>query len=578
MTRRVRIAGALAATSLLAGLLPSLAAPTAHAVDISVDITKLTYAGPVGEECVRRGPKIVCTPTTVAPRLANGSIASAGQLNLQFNAVVDPAAYEDQMSSTLEYPLAAVFSVRGFVSTPGDCTYRFSPSHLTTGRPYPLPNGLVVYTEDVSAGLIGRVDGNLLYPKTYNASVNARSQGGTYFCAITGAAIQEVADGVTSFLQTPRLLDNVQSVPLILEIQAPPTPRAITARTPEINAQSVGVPFTYRSNYSIVATVAGDVNNGRIASRLLFIGTAEADGAACTGTIDSPRYYLNITSSGTRTYVYDSNVFMRNDVGRWLCTYQQVLNANGEESTSVPSYKKIEQPVGAVPEIAVPVVNVPGLLSRLSSSAAALRQALGQPQVNQAEVDRLVAEAEAARQAAEEAIRNGSVNNGGGVNAGGNGGGANPGVPEVVEEIDRVDELIDRGKGTATPRSALEVATGFDATVTPLLPIGSRTASGLELSVKSPTKVKRARPLTVTAKVDPGKVRGRLRMFLLRFDGETPVVVQKRSGFIGAAQRSKKFYINRGDRLGTYAILTSFDPTTPGQVGVATLTPLTVVK
>jgi hypothetical protein len=96
--------------------------------------------------------------------------------------------------------------------------------------------------------------------------------------------------------------------------------------------------------------------------------------------------------------------------------------------------------------------------------------------------------------------------------------------------------------------------------------------------VKSPKKVKRARSLTVTAKVDPGKIRGRLRMFLLRFDGETPVVVQKRSGFIGAGSRSKKFYINRGDKLGTYAILTSFDPTTPGQVGIATLTPLKVVR
>lgn len=577
MKRLTRIAGVVATTSVLAGLMPSMTAPAAHAVDIAVDITKLTYAGPIGEECFRKGPTIVCTPTTVSPKLANGSIASAGQLNVQFNAVVDPTAYEDELSSTLEYPLAAVFSVRGFVNTPGDCAYRFSPSHLTTGRPFPLPNGLVVYTEDVSAGLIGRVDGNLLYPKTYKASVNARGQGGKYFCAITGTAVQEVADGVTSFLQTPRLLGNAHSVPLILEIQAPPAPGAITAGTPEITAQSIGVPFTYRSNYSIIANVGGDVNNGRLVSRLLFIGTAEADGAACTGTVDSPRFYLNITSSGTRTYIYDSNVFMRSDVGRWLCTYQQVLNADGQESTSLPAYKKIEQPAGSVPAVAVPTVNVPGLLSRLSSSAAALQAALIQPQVNQAEVDRLVAEAEAARQAAEEALRNGGVaNNGGGGNAGGNG--ANPGIPQVVEEIDRVDELIARAGPGATPRSALELATGFDAIVTPLLPIGARTAAGLELSVKSPKKVKRARALTVTARVDPGKVRGRLRMFLLRIDGQTPVVVQKRTGFIGAGSRSKKFYINRGDRLGTYAILTSFDPTTPGQVGVATLTPLKVVK
>lgn len=572
MKRRVRIAGALATTSLLVGLLPTTVAQPALAADTTI----LTYAGPDADRCTKRDAAVACPPV-VRPAPPNNAVTAGDVFTVRFDAAVVPTAYR---TSDQEHPFGykgVMFTVRGFVDSLTNCYYSYSRSHLTTGRPYPLPSGLTVFAEATSQQVIGRIDGDLIFPETKTVQVSTRGQGGKYFCAITGIAVEyQQLPGSTL---TPRDVDHVVSNPLRMAIQSPPTPGEVTALTPEIITESAEAPFTYRSNYTIVANVGGDTTNSRIASRLLYVSTADDDRAPCTGTTDNSPYYLNITSSGTKAYFFDSNIFMRSDAGRWLCTYQQVVTTNGQFSTSLTAYQKIEQPSVALPEIPVPVVNVPGLLSRLTSSAAALRDALRQPQVNQAEVDRLVAEAEAARRAAEEALRNGGVNNGGGANNNGAGNtGANPGVPEVVEEIDRVDELIDRGKGNVTPRSDLEVATGFDATVTPLLPIGTRTASGLELSVKSPKKVKRARALTVTAKVDPGTVRGRLRMFLLRFDGETPVLVQKRSGFIGAAKRSKKFYINRGDRLGTYAILTSFDPTTPGQVGVATLTPLKVVK
>lgn len=559
---------------MLASLLPTMAAQPALAADTTV----LTYAGLDTDRCTKRGPAVACPPAA-RPAPANNAVTAGDGFNVRFDAAVVPTAYR---TSNQQHPFGyqgVMFTVRGFLDSPLDCYYSYSRSHLTTGRPYPLPSGLTVFAEATSNQVIGRVDGDLIYPESKDVQVSTSGKAGKYYCAITGIAVEY--QQLPGSNLTPSDVDHVLSSPLRVAIQPPPAAGTVTASTPEIIAKSVGVPFTYRSAYTIVADVGGDKTNSRIASRLLFIGTADAEGAPCTGTVDSSRFYRNITSSGTKPYFWDMTVFMRSDVGRWLCTYQQVLNANGEESTSVPAYKKIEEPSAAVPEVNVPAVNVTDVLSRLSSSAAALRTALRQPQVNQAEVDRLIAEAEAARQAAEEALRNGGINNnGGGGNAvgGGNGGGANPGVPEIVEEIDRVDELIDRGKGNETPRSALELATGFDATVTPLLPVGSRTASGLELSVKSPKKVKRARSLTVTAKVDPGNVRGRLRMYLLRFDGDTPVVIRKRSGFISAARRSKKFYINRGDRLGKYAILTSFEPTTPGQVGVATLTPLRVVK
>ena len=97
------------------------------------------------------------------------------------------------------------------------------------------------------------------------------------------------------------------------------------------------------------------------------------------------------------------------------------------------------------------------------------------------------------------------------------------------------------------------------------------------LDVDSPTTAKKKKAFKVTASVDPSNIRGRMRMFLLYMDGATPKLVHKRSGFIGnQKQKTKKFYINKSDKKGNYVILTSFDPTTPGQVGVATLTPLVV--
>lgn len=575
MKRLVRAAGILATMSLLAGLLPSIAAQSSHAANLDVDITQLTYLPTaLSDNCTRRGPKVVCTPVNTPSRAS--IVTAGGTLNVRYDAVVDPEAYEDQMSSTIEYPLAAMFIVRGFVNTPNDCTYRFSPSHLTTGSPFSLPNGLVVISKQVSRNLIGRVDGNNLLPVSVTDSVNTRGQGGKLFCAMTGVAVQETADGIFSPLQSERVLDNIVSAPLIVEVLKPQAPAAVTALKPDIAVKNPGVPFTYLSDYQIAASVSVAIERQAIVSRLLFVGTAEADGAACTGTLDNPRYYMNITSSGTRTYFLDSAIFSRSDMGRWLCTYQQVLNADGTESTSPVAYQAIAAPTTQVPERQLPSVNIPNLVTRLASSTAALRTALSRPQVNQEEVNRVIAEAEAARREAEEALRNGALANPG-ANAGGNAG-ANSSVPTVVEELDRIDELISRGKGEETARTALEIATGFDATVTPLLPLGSLTAAGLELIVTSPAKVKRARYLPVTVQVDPKNVRGRMRMFLLRYEGETPVVVRKRTGFIGAGSKSKRFYIYRNDPVGKYAILTSFDPTTPGQVGVATMTPLTVVR
>ena len=67
-----------------------------------------------------------------------------------------------------------------------------------------------------------------------------------------------------------------------------------------------------------------------------------------------------------------------------------------------------------------------------------------------------------------------------------------------------------------------------------------------------------------------------MRLYLVRYDDGNPTVVVKRVGFISQGSKSKTFRVPRTAKLGDYSILTTLEPTTPGQVGVATLTPVQV--
>lgn len=566
MKRSTRLTAAISSAALTMGLLPLVAAPAAQAA----------VEGPC--ETKSNSTLGVCKPQT-DPLPSPTSVTDGTRLTVEFRGF----AHADFSRWGTTGTEAGFFRVAGFIDRGTACRYTPQMSHLNTGQPVRLSNGLVVSVEEWSTSVVGHVSGFEATNVTTTHQFSTPTQAGKTFCALSGVAIT-VKDGLGSTI----IADSLVSDPLTIDITTRTPGGNVIANTPDITVSRPSEPFTFRSPFQIVSTVGGDIERGAIASRLLHIGTAAQNGGECTGVAGSPRYYWNITDSLKRVNVFTGTVSSRDDAGRWLCAYQTVLNTNGFESTSGTAYQSIDalpadDPAAA--DLAVPTVNVTSLLSRLTSTTNALRTALAQPQVNQAEVDRLIAEAEAARQEAQEAVQNGAVNAGNAANAGGAGNGGNAGgaaaptvtVAQIAEEVDRTNELIARGGGAETPRSALEAATGFDATITPLIPRNTPTASGLMLDVTSPKTAKKKRAFKVKVSVDPREVRGRMRMFLVYLDGDTPKLVHKRSGFIGKQRsKTKKFYINRTDKKGNYAILTSFDPTTPGDAGVATLTPLRV--
>ncbi len=123
---------------------------------------------------------------------------------------------------------------------------------------------------------------------------------------------------------------------------------------------------------------------------------------------------------------------------------------------------------------------------------------------------------------------------------------------------------------------ALAAATGFDPLATPILAEGQSNIAGVSLSVTKPKKIKRGKGFKATLKVAPVSTRGGMRQYLLRMDGDQPTLVHKRSGFITKGSRSKKYWISPKAPKGTYALLSTFQPSTPGVAGTAILTPLTV--
>ena len=130
--------------------------------------------------------------------------------------------------------------------------------------------------------------------------------------------------------------------------------------------------------------------------------------------------------------------------------------------------------------------------------------------------------------------------------------------------------------GIAPTLLSLANATGFDPLMTPVLGEGKANAAGIKLRVTKPKKVTRGKGFSVTLNVDPKATRGGMRQYLLRMDGDQPTLVHKRSGFITTGQRAKRYWISPQSAKGTYALLSTFQPSVPGTPGVSIVTPLKV--
>ena len=407
-------------------------------------------------------------------------------------------------------------------------------------------------------------------------------------CAISGAAVVWRFGGLVTLIDD-KFFSSSQAkkiFPVRARIATDgmiPNPPGITGTGFSLNPGSV---------YEIQSTIGGNIYDGRLVSRLLAVGTASREGAPCTGTATQPTRRFDRTSKGIGEDRFPARI--PNDpslAGRYLCTYVEVLNDLGFRSTGQTTYVPIEAATNQSEAATEQPVD-------WAQIGAALRGALESlNSVSDPASAQGVAALAAVEQARARALE--ALFAGGGQNQpnqpGGAGGQNQPGAPgagggqvaspeSVIEEIGRIDDRLDKlgvgeAPGGTAARSALEQVTGYDQSITPLLPIGVPTAAGLELNVKSPATVKRGRNMKATVSIDPGEVRGRMRLYLVRYnDAGDPALVLKRVGFIGNGSKSKTFRVPRNSVVGSYALLTTFQPTTPGQVGVSTLTPLRVTR
>lgn len=535
-------------------------------------------------------PKTVyCTPRIVFPPDTSTLTTEEG-FRVEFLSYAD--ARDLQGFDGVAY--ATTYGIYGFVDTAEQCTYTGQTRHFldrNVTSPVAIGNGLTLQVFNQRAGAL--VGGNVRESVNWSGtsrmtqkisvminglSLNSGNNAGKFFCAISGAAI--VRDGGGLNLGFDIFDNNKLSNRLLIPVRERTAQESLSrvAQTPTLVRTTAG-PVDIGKLLTVRTTVGGPNTSG-VVSRQLYIGAAETDGGPCTGTLDRPKYYVDRSTKGDRADDYIFAITAPDWGGKYLCLYQRVLDTRGVDSTSQISYTPINA-LGGGDEAVNPAPNFDfaGTLTSIRTVSTALRTALQSGQSNQAEIDRLRAQAEELESQVQAAIIGGALN----INTEQNQAPSGGGQPseKLLEELAGLQDGLQKVTEIASPegetaRSALEKATGYNQLVTPLLPAGTRTASGLELRVKSPAKVKRGKYMKVTVVLDPASVRGRMRLYLVRYDDGNPTVVVKRVGFISKGSKSKTFRVPRTATLGDYSILTTLEPTTPGQVGVATLTPIQV--
>jgi hypothetical protein len=134
------------------------------------------------------------------------------------------------------------------------------------------------------------------------------------------------------------------------------------------------------------------------------------------------------------------------------------------------------------------------------------------------------------------------------------------------------------GTGKQTALSALAIATGFDPFTTPVLQAREKNASGVSIEVTAPDTIRQKKRLRTKLEVLDPVTRGGMRQYLLDLNGPTPRLVLKRTGFVPAGEKNKRYWISKNFAPGTYGLLTTFLPSTPGMQGIAVYDTIEVTK
>jgi len=96
-----------------------------------------------------------------------------------------------------------------------------------------------------------------------------------------------------------------------------------------------------------------------------------------------------------------------------------------------------------------------------------------------------------------------------------------------------------------------------------------KNASGVSIEVTAPDSIRQKKRLRTRLNVLDPVTRGGMRQYLLDLNGPTPQLLLKRTGFVPNGVKNKRFWISKNFQPGTYGLLTTFAPSTPGMQGVA---------
>lgn len=280
-------------------------------------------------------------------------------------------------------------------------------------------------------------------------------------------------------------------------------------------------------------------------------------------------------------------------LGQYLCVDQSVAtNSYPAVRNSTPLTLRITSNIirpglsNPTPNLQEAQAGVAAALSRAQEAARNLANILANQGANAPAVQAAVEEARVAEEQLQAAqAQQAAADPGNAINQGGSGGVVVASDAATTAASDQLRQQLEAALGGATVTVApgiaptlvsLAAATGFDPLSTPVLAQGKGNSAGISLSLTKPVKIKRGKDFYVTLKVNPAATRGGMRQYLLRLDGDQPTLVQKRSGFITTGERVKRYKVSPKDPKGTYAILSTFQPSVPGTPGLALITPITI--
>lgn len=482
--------------------------------------------------------------------------------------------------------------VWGFVPNPTQCVDPEPKDRFGMERPPSIwiqGRASTVWTREPTPEMSG-------FPLRYVAPAESGTQGdvtidieitedleGAYICAYQYWIVKVVGREDSSFYAEAGQTADEMTGYTIYRSQAvvgkrvyTPQQQTMFARAPYVSSLEEDGGIYPGALVSITGQTAANFFGESVTRREFQIGyTSSATPLSCRGSAEHQEV-VDITASG-QVPTSITREIPAGTAGKYLCLQQGLATdrTNGEMRGAEPVTVLVGRAAPSVPQ----ALNLGTALQRLTAATQRLQQVQGQPNVNQAALAAAAAEAEEARRQAEAAAARAEAR---AAQAQAQGQAPAAGAPSAAE-IAQVQQAAEAataaveqaiggasaGAGRPTALTALATATGFDPFTTPVLQAREKNGSGVSIEVTAPDSIQQKNRLFTKLDVKDPVTRGGMRQYLLDLNGPTPRLLLKRSGFVPDGVENKRYWISKNFAPGTYGLLTTFMPSTPGIQGVA---------